>query len=911
MRLLRHLSFCSALIGNIPVNTIVVARRERPISAPVKAGLILLLTLLTLLYFPLCLLALLIVGCVLLADVALLVVFLRFGRPGAAVPPMRRMWRLARVILSTFRSPREGAKYHIDLTEAEAPHLFATVRDCARRIGCAVPDSVVLEMTCGAWVRLEGYRSGHGRSTLGLGFNLLTGLGQQEIEAIILHEMAHALLVQRGAKKVGVQGVSRFIRLVEETRELMEREEPAQGEIWGRFWTASLLARLGSLLAAAGVRMYALYSRQDEFDADRSSAQRCGGAVFGDALLKSVLLDAKAAEFGWHDCVMQSQREGSYTEWMRGRLRIQDEKELEKLRREAISRDRRSHYSFHPTIEDRIAQVTDEAVGRPVTVRFAPTVLAPWFEDSDATVDRLFSLIERALMDEERAESENLSRWERKRRVKRSPNTLEAIGIILLVCGGLILLLSVVSVLHTADPEPAGSLLPIAGSLAAMIVGIALYRLGAPPEPDMLPVPEFSLFEDSLEKIWAASGSCAPLLQTPPTAAGGPAASAGRAERLQYWTERGQALLQRCDYTGALSCGLQALEALRTSLEGMLLAGVAYNCLGQEAAGDRLLGQVISAHPRSTAVRWAMAWACLATGNWVPAEAYLLGVVDKAPDKATFVAALAMAQARHGNLRQAIENMRRAVALEPQSMRLRLRLVQYLLTAGKAREAIPEIEAVEKFPTAQTDRDVQLSLVRLHLMLNHKEQADTQAKITAMQHPEAQTFFRLGTSYAMTDHFEDATAYFHHATANALYPMAWVQLGFLHEKAERKSEARACFLGAVNLFHPIAPKAEDQFDALSAALAGIRGLRSPSPTLFLWEVALDVRQLPAFKMADFLLLVLAPNRSGAIGYANEIFAAMHPGGPPLETILRSAEKADIEPPDSGTEPGIVDWRGRR
>jgi Zn-dependent protease with chaperone function/tetratricopeptide (TPR) repeat protein len=890
------------------VNTIVVARRERPISAPVKAGLILLLTLLTLLYFPLCLLALLLIGCVLIADLGLLVILLRLARPGAAIPPMRRLWRLARVIVSTFRSPREGAKYHIDLTEAEAPHLFATVRECARRVGCAAPDSLVLEMNCGAWVRLEGYRSGQGRSTLGLGFYLLTGLGQQEIEAIILHEMAHALLVQRGAKKVGVQGVSRFIRLVEETRDLAQREEPVEGEIWGRFWTADLLARVGALLAAAGVRTYALYSRQDEFDADRSSAALCGGAAFGDALLNSAMLDAKAADFSWHDCVMQSQREGSYTEWMRGKLRIQDEKERAKLRREAIDRDRRSHYSFHPTIEDRIAQVQDEAAGSPVTVRFAPTAPAPWFAEADATVDRLFGLIERAQMDAEREESENLSRWERKRKIRRDANALETIAIVLMLCGGIAI---VAGLFALREQGPQSRALVVAGGFAAIGLGVALYRLGAPPEPEMLPVPEFSLFEDSLEKIWAAGGNYAPMLQAPSPAPGGPAASAGRAEKLQYWTERGQNALLRCDYSGALSCGMQALEAVRTNLEGMLLAGVAYNCLGQEAAGDRLLAKVINVHPRSASVRWAMAWACLATANWAPAEAYMLGVVDKAPANATFIAALALAQARHGNLRQAIENMRRAVALEPGSMRLRLRLVQYLLMAGKARAAVPEIEAIEKFPNAQTDCEVQLSLVRLNLMLNHKERADAQAKIASMQHPEAQTFFRLGTSYAMTDHFEDATAYFHHATANALYPMAWVQLGFLHEKEERKTEARVCFLGAVNLFHPIAPKAEEPYDVLSAALAGIRGLRPPSPTLFLWEVALDVRQLPAFKLTDFLLLILAPNRNSAIGYANEIFAAMHPGGPPIETVLRRAEKAEGEPPDSATEPGIVDWRGRR
>jgi Zn-dependent protease with chaperone function/tetratricopeptide (TPR) repeat protein len=896
------------LLRENSVNTIVVTKRERPIAAPVKAGLIFLLTLLTLLYFPLCLLALLFIGFMWIVDLFLMLIMLRFGAPEALVPPMRRLWRLARAIVSTVRSPREGAKYHIELTEAEAPHLFATVRDCARRIGSPEPDSIVLEMTCGAWVLLEGYRSGKGRSTLGLGFHLLAGLDQQEIEAIILHEMAHARLVQRGAKKISIQGVLRFIRLDQETRELIYREQPVQGESFGQFWTAGLLARLTALASSVGVRMYALYSRQDEFEADKSSASLCGGTTFAGALLKSSMLDAKAADITWHDCVMQSQREGSYTEWMRGKLRLQDEKELAKLRREAFDRDQRSQYSFHPTIEDRIAHVREEGSEDAATVVLASAPAVSWFQNSDATVDRLFSLIERALMDEERAESENLSRWERKRRFKRDPNALETLGIVLVMLGVIGLIVSLVAWSALAPSDLA---LAIVGSLAAAGIGVALYRLAAPPPPDMLPVPTFDLFEDSMERCWNVSGNYAPVPQTPFVAPGGPSASAGRSERLQYWTERGHRSLETCDYAATLTYGLEALKAVRTNLQGMLLAGVAYNCLRQEAEGDRLLGQVISVYPRNPAVRWAMAWACLATGNWAPAEAYMLGVVQTAPPQATLLAALALAQGQRGNLRQAIENMQRAVALDPTSMRLRLRLVQYMLMAGRARAAVPEIEAIEKFPNAGTDRDVQLSLVRLHLMLNHKEAADAQARITSMQHPEAQTFFRLGASYAMTDHFDDATAYFHHATANALYPMAWIQLGFLHEKAERKAEARVCFLGAVNLLHRIADKAEDPFDVLDAALAGLRGLRPPSPTLFLWEVVLDVRELPAFKMLEFMLLVLAPNQAGAVGYARELYEAMHPGGPPMERILRRSEKANLEPPDSATEPGIVDWRGRR
>lgn len=897
------LSFCSD--WEFSVNTIVVAKRERPISAPVKIGLTLLLALLTLLYFPLCVLALLMIACVFPVTLLLALVALRFGQPEAALPPMRRIWRLALVILSTFRSPREGAKYHITLTEAEAPHLFQTVQECARRVGCATPDSIALEMTTGAWVSLAGYRSNRGKSTLGLGFNLLAGLEQEEIEAIILHEMAHALLVQRGIKKLGFQGVSRVVRLVEETNALIERESPERGELWSGFWTAQLLVRIGGLIAAAGARLYALYSRQDEFDADRSSATLCGGGTFGAALLKCALLDYRSAELSWYDCIMQSQREGSYTAWLRSKLRIQDEKELEKLRRAAIDQDRRSHYSFHPTIEDRIAQVN--ATATPLMLSFPPTPPVPWFRDSDATGERLFSLIERAQMEEERAESESLSRWERKRHIKREPNVQEIIGLGILILGAVVFL---VSLINPGNMQPMEHILTLVVGLALVAISIPVYRLGTPPEPDMLPIPEFSLFEDSLEKIWTARRGYKQDLQPNPPI-GGPSSGADRAERLRYWNERGQTLLQQCDYHAALSCGLQALQAAPTNLDGMLIAGIAYNCLGQEAPGDRCLSQALQMHPRSTAVRWATGWACLATGNWIYAEAYLLGVVDKAPEKATCVAALAIAQAQRGNVRQAIENMRHAVKLEPGSMRLRLRLVQYLLMAGKARDAAPEIEAIEKFPNAQTDRDVQIALVRLNLMLNHKERADEQAKITVMQHPEPHTFYRLGVAYTFTDHFEDATAYYHHATANALYPMAWVQLGFLHEKADRKTEALACFLGALNLFHPIAAKADSQFDVLDAALAGIRGLRPPSPTLFLWEVLLDVRQLPAFQLKDLLLLILAPNQQSAVNYATEIFSAMHPGGPAIDMVLRHAQRADIEPPDSATEPGIVDWRGRR
>ncbi len=49
-----------------------------------------------------------------------------------------------------------------------------------------------------AWVKLKGYRKGSGKTTLGIGYDLLAGLPEAEVEAVLAHEMVHARLVQRG-----------------------------------------------------------------------------------------------------------------------------------------------------------------------------------------------------------------------------------------------------------------------------------------------------------------------------------------------------------------------------------------------------------------------------------------------------------------------------------------------------------------------------------------------------------------------------------------------------------------------------------------------------------------------------------------------------------------------------------------
>ena len=66
-------------------------------------------------------------------------------------------------------------------------------------------------MGVNAWVRLKGYRRGAGTTILGVGYDLLAGMSQTEVEAVLAHEMAHARLVQRGFSRWLTGGVSRVV----------------------------------------------------------------------------------------------------------------------------------------------------------------------------------------------------------------------------------------------------------------------------------------------------------------------------------------------------------------------------------------------------------------------------------------------------------------------------------------------------------------------------------------------------------------------------------------------------------------------------------------------------------------------------------------------------------------------------
>src|SRR5688572_8946221 len=143
-------------------------------------------------------------------EMVYLVVAARFGLAGVVTPLIKRHSGLFSVFVRSFWR-RKHTDYRLLITEDEAPRLFASVEALARGFNMPPPMEVSVEMDANAWVRLRGFRQGSGQTILAVGFDLLAGLSENEVEAVLAHEMGHARFVRRGVKRwleVGVSQIS-------------------------------------------------------------------------------------------------------------------------------------------------------------------------------------------------------------------------------------------------------------------------------------------------------------------------------------------------------------------------------------------------------------------------------------------------------------------------------------------------------------------------------------------------------------------------------------------------------------------------------------------------------------------------------------------------------------------------------
>src|SRR5256885_1909160 len=133
----------------------------------------------------------------------------RFGMASFVGRLLQVPVRLIRIFGRKLWLPSETT-YRIAQTGEYAPDLCAIARNLSRRSAVAPAESIFIEMHSNAWVMMRGYRRGTGRTTLGIGFDLLAGLTVTEVEAVLAHELAHARLVQRGVSRGLKKGLSKL-----------------------------------------------------------------------------------------------------------------------------------------------------------------------------------------------------------------------------------------------------------------------------------------------------------------------------------------------------------------------------------------------------------------------------------------------------------------------------------------------------------------------------------------------------------------------------------------------------------------------------------------------------------------------------------------------------------------------------
>ena len=164
----------------------------------------------------------------------------------------------------------------------------------------------------GAWVRLKGMRSGSGKVTLGVGYDLLAGLTMSEMEAVLAHEMTHAKLINRGYKNWLGAGQAR-IRILAMA---LWAEVSAARRAKKSSNIANFLFVIVDRLVRISTRLVATYSRQDEFEADRGAAELCGSGVMKSALLKLESLHRITSRLPWNERVAHLQQTNGYSQWL-------------------------------------------------------------------------------------------------------------------------------------------------------------------------------------------------------------------------------------------------------------------------------------------------------------------------------------------------------------------------------------------------------------------------------------------------------------------------------------------------------------------------------------------------------------------------------------------------------------------
>ena len=801
----------------------------------------------------------------------------RFGLGPAVARTLTSPVRLCGIFARNLWLPTEPV-YRLPLERADAPRLFEMVDDLARRTGVTAPHVISIEMNCGAWVMLGGLTRGSGKTTLGVGYDLLAGMTTHEIEYVFAHELSHARLVQRGFSRWIKKGLA---RLTQTTGELSAcaAERRNVGTPSGM---ANNAEKIFDGLTARAARLVATYSRQDEFDADRGALDLCGPAAMRSALTRLAMLERVLGRLPWNERLARIQSGERFSQWLVDEIASMTDADDGELARHAID-----PYSTHPSLHDRLGMLPP---GTPPLGESGSGI--ELLADPNEIATRLATEIQREVLVQEEKHTKALARTTKQASKVTNLRGMRATGFVSVMVGTLVFLAGTVD---GFAPDI------VVMSMVMLLPGAAMLRLGRHRDRIPLPVPAYGTLTrptpqwETPEQCLAAEKAVVSEIQHALDEI------EKRRDRIAWLVTAAYAALGERDYLRAHVASRLALTIANKSTEAALAYLIAAAGLGNVEQMQRMfLAVKATVGFRTVATKWAAAWA-LSVLNDLNAEGFLVQLRVLEPGVATYAALLAHTQSDRGKVQSAIRNGESACSLDPSNVRCAQLLAHVYLQAGRVHDAAARMEPLRAW--ARTDEQGAFCMVRVSLMQHDLAAASDWASVLITIAPDGKWLIALAGLFAAARVEDRAVRYFTDALATPYWPEANVGLAQIANVRKNTEMARRHLLAALKLERASFTPGQSMSSVFQQILNRLVALDERRLVCKCWVAKFPTR--PDTPLAGVSLLVCATDANEAKAHVRTIVDAMQDGGRPFNmAIVQWKEVPEEHQPVRPVQPGV-------
>jgi Zn-dependent protease with chaperone function/tetratricopeptide (TPR) repeat protein len=812
---------------------------------------------------------------------AVFVVLIRFGAAGLVAASLGDCLELLKIHINGIWL-RKGSELRVALQPGDAPRLFTMLDILCRRVQISMPREIVLQMNTNAWVRLRGYRQGAGTTILGIGYDLLTGLSEAEVEAVLAHEITHAKLVQRGFKHWVGSGLSRIARVAGGLWAYIDIRRRAKRSCE----MASILFSYADALVRRTARLVAAYSRQDEFAADRGAAELCGSGPIRSSLIKLEALAKIASRLPWNERVAQLQTGEGYSRWLIKELSLVGPNPSAET---TPGGGCFNQYATHPSLNDRLAALpAAEIQTRDDSPRGIGLLANP-----DQTAERLVTEIQRFAAEQELKDSKRLRRWNRKLHAGARLRPLQGVGLLMVTLGIIFGAAIWASVGWSADWVIIIS--------AVIGLGAAFYPLGKYRDELLLAVPDYAVLKEAWQKkIEVHDAQLKAIEAELKTSVAGrkPGKRGAMILAPQIYNALG-----RCDYLRAQVAANLSLQMAPKSVAGLVGIAVSAAALRQPQRVNAALTALNRiAGLSSPSLSWGAAWSLFLSGDWVKSEALLEQALRSRPGNPTLLALVAVCQSQRGKLQSAIKSARQVCMPQPPNKEYVKLLADLLLRGGYLREVEEELAGLKS--QWQADHELILLIIRLRLLKQDHAGAEEWSARLQQSAAGAHRLVRLAEIYESARKYGQAAAFYREALAAAHYPEALLGLARLELFHENKAAARRHLLDALNTTKTAGEKSAGTVGLFQAIINQLLLLRDPAPDCQAWVARFGKSAKPP-ALANASLLVFATTANQAEKFIAELVDALQPGEPSVMQQALTWQKAPPErQPRAPVHPGI-------